>query len=479
MKYDSLQDFVTAVRETRGWSIRRLAEELGYSSPTSILRVLQGKANAESLDKFGKALGAMTSEPLTDEEIVELKLLLERGLSDDDSYRSTHLFISIMRNEVPEQEPVLLEDAATGRITTLRERYGSREGLRITIMNCEQVPMYRELAKMEAERPFPLDHFFLVDGPASLTVERMLAILPMIYNPHYQIFSRDAGGFQPQGLLQADMMLCAWRENGTEQFDVVTFQQRGHGLYANHHSAVENVLPLLTRAHHDEGFRPVRVINENEGIDFVDYCRYCTDLERDRTVMRIKPDVGVEQIPVEILADAYRDGCGSLPEAQAILPVLIDLFTERRLNAENKRQPSYHVMMRWGMWRFARTGRLSDHPWMLRSFTVEERKHILLTLMERMKHNRSFHLYFAQDDDVHREDEFVYYEGVGLCLVKPHTNYQLGSDHAEIMISQKSFCEAYSNFYLNHVIRYRTMPPERTLTLLQEMLRYLADHPDA
>ena len=47
---------------------------------------------------------------------------------------------------------------------------------------------------------------------------------------------------------------------------------------------------------------------------------------------------------------------------------------------------------------FAMTGRMSDHFWMMRPFTPEERVIILKELLTQQQKNPYFHIFFLKDD---------------------------------------------------------------------------------
>lgn len=478
MAAQSMQEWIDQMRGKRGWSLRRLAEELGYSSATSLVRIAQGSANAESVTRFAQAVEQLENEPLDEEETAALAMLMERKVASDDGYRTTQLLISLLRDERLAHPNIVLESPDGSVRTDMLSRYAGREGLRVTVLNCEHVPLFDELAELEAKTPFPIKHYLVEDGPASQTVERIRAILPVLFSEQYQVFSQELNTDEPMGMLQSDLMVVGWQENGQAQCDLVTFLERERGFFMHYESAAEEFLPLMMIALRQANFHPVRLMTGDARRDFLDYCIDCTELERDRTVMRIKPEVGIEQIPVDILADAFAEGCPDQQAVTKLLPPLRRLFEKRHRNARVKHQPQYHVLMRWGMWRFVRTGCLSDHPWLLRPFTVAERKRILQELMTLMRENPYFNLRFARDDDVHRLEEFIYYEGKGLYIIKPNTDYRLDGGHAEVVIRQKKFTNAYRRFYLDAVLNYRTMSAERSYQLLGEMLRYLNDHAD-
>lgn len=164
---------------------------------------------------------------------------------------------------------------------------------------------------------------------------------------------------------------------------------------------------------------PVRlVLPENT---LLGYSRFCAELEKDCAVYRLKPDIGFDQIPVHLLQRAIAD---HVDRAQLLeLKPMGDIARKRQQMLLNQTLPIYHVMKRRAMWQFVKTGRTSDHVWCCRSFTMEERLEILLYIRQQLMSKPNIHLHFLKDDSVLRDDEFVLYEGKGLFVVKPGTDY--------------------------------------------------------
>lgn len=474
---DTFQTLIDDIRAARGWSVRQMAEVLGYSSATSIVRLAQEKANHESIERFGRVLHAMTEAPLSEEEGIRLDALLERSQLSDEEYRTMQLLRSLMRNDTVSPQPITLVSSLRNEQTDIITRYRDKKDLRVAVFNCARVPIFPILAELNRINPVEIDHFLLLEGPAYLVVEYFLAVTPVLFAANYHPYSRLAEFGQPMGLLRSDIVFFIWQEDGRPVFDLVTFLSPDVGFVAHYPVTDDSLLPPSSLKDNENlGFRPARLVGMDADEDFAAYCSYCADLERDRTVMRVKPDFGVDQIPVHILTDAARDGCPDHALVETILPSLIDLFSQREQNARTKHQPQYHVLNLQAVWHFVKTGQLSDHPWLLRAFTPAERREILLSVIGQMTHNPRYHLRLTRSADISVENELIFYEGVGLSVVKAHTDYQLSGSHAEIMISQPAFLQLYQQFFLNSIMRYQTLSEERTLAALREMVQYLDDH---
>lgn len=212
--------------------------------------------------------------------------------------------------------------------------------------------------------------------------------------------------------------------------------------------------------------QPIRI--PAVGDDLLTYNAFCAELEQDHAVYRIKPDLGLEQLPVDILLRAGQEAAP--PEILRALPALTDLFRRRHQNVLTKGKPQHTVLKRSAMLQFARTGRLSDHPWILRDFTLGERRRILVYLKEVLLALPGFHLHLLKDEASMLDDEVILYEGVGLSLIKPGTDYNWLDTHAEILITQPEFLQVYKQFYQESLLMHRVAPEAETRAFLDELI---------
>ena len=473
---DTMEAFVTAFREARGWSIRRLASELEYKSTTTLMRVLEADASVSSAERFAQQLHGLREQPLTQEESQRLDRVLERMQLGDEAYRANQLLLKLICTRNPETaEHFTLVSPDGMQQMDFAAHYAGKEALQVVVFNCEHVRIFGALARLEQTSAAPIRHYVRENGPTYRTVERVLSALPVLYHDQYQVFSCALEENKPKGLLQADMVVCGWTEDGQRKHELIICHEADRGVLIGNALGADQVGLLYDRLKSVEKYRPVRLIGMESEADFVAYCMYCAELERDRAVMRIKPDFGVEQIQTEILLSAIGGGQES-PYMTTVAGQLKDLFNERLRNQERKKQGQYHVLKPKAVWHFVHTGRLSDQPYFLRPFTMAERVMILERLIGQMRSNPYFHLRFLKNADAFRDDEYIFYEGKGLCIIKPHTDYRLGEGHAEIMISQERFQQIYRSFYMNSILRYQTISEEQTLAEMNEMLRYARDH---
>ena len=188
---------------------------------------------------------------------------------------------------------------------------------------------------------------------------------------------------------------------------------------------------------------------------------------------RIKPDFGMEQIPTEIWIRAFAEGpMAGDGAALGDIEELAELFTQRQKNAFSKKQAQHHVLKQRAVWKFLRTGRLSDQFWAFRALTMRERLETLQLILEQHTENPYFTLHFLRDEDSMRDDEIICYDGAGLSIIKAGTNYDLSAAHSEIMVNQPEFLRIYRNFFLHSILPYNVQPEYKTRKILMGMIEY-------
>ena len=212
---------------------------------------------------------------------------------------------------------------------------------------------------------------------------------------------------------------------------------------------------------------------------FEDYVKYSADyaeLERNRAVWKIKPDVGVDQIPVWCMKNAMLEGeLSQNPQFLQVLEALEDVYRRRVENTWQKRRHS-HVIMKYGaMRRFAMTGRSADHFWAMRPYTPRERIAILSKLLEQQRKNPYVHLYFLRNESRLRDVEIAYYEGAGMLILESNTDYNLERNHSEVMITHPEMLQMYREFYMEVLVRDCVYSETETCEYLEKLIALVDD----
>lgn len=466
MKYTAIDSYVRQLLRSRDLTLQGLCALLGYRSLTSLTRIMQGSANRESLMKFAERLHACTELALTRQESSQLDDLIELRDIGDEDYGAMLALRRMIRGEpfTVTSPPVL--HFPDGSAQSFLGHYSAVRIYRMLIVNSEQVALYHDLALLLARSAFPVEHFMYAGNHPLHTVQCLHAAMQVLYCASYESFSYSIGldyPMAPRGLITSDLLLCDYEaEDGRPRHEMIVFTKPGVGQVQWIGSDIPSLRCLLPPR---SEMSPIRL--SVPGSDLLQYAAFCEELERDRAIYRIKPDLGLEQIPPALLRRAVDDAA---PELHQALDLLEEQFGRRQQNLLTKPNPQYHVLKRQAMWEFVHTGRLSDHPWCCRSFTPAERAEILRFLRHTLMELPGFHLHFLKDDDALRDDEIVLYEGRGLSIIKPGTDYDLQNEHVELMITQPEFIQLYRRFFMESTLRYRVETEEASAREMDRMI---------
>lgn len=469
---EDMRTFIQDYRKARRWTLKELATRLGYASTTSIERLADGKANVDSFLRFGQRLRAIEDAQLTKEEQKRLATLLEKRELSEDEYQAAQLLRRLLREQEPEGGELTLRDASGGPAQGFDERYARRDGLRLLILGCEGADVFPLLGRMLEERPFPVEHYMMDSESAASAVRRIMRLRPLLYRPSYQGMLRpeEAETAAPRGLTRADLMAVGWQdEKGALMCDLLSLQSAGEATLLTLPRSLDSLRPLLLPC--PERYTPLADAHLSRASDYLSYCRYCEMLERDRAVMRLSPDLGLELIPPEILCGALRPLDSLNPHEKKRLSgwdgPIQETFRRRWENAQQKRQPQYHVFKREAMWRFVKTGELARHAGMLRPLSALERAETLRQLLSALERNANIHMTFLQDGVDVGDTELTLYDGIGLRVVAPRAQDR---PDLETMVTQERFLRVYRDFFLRSIVTHRTLPEAQALSELQAML---------
>lgn len=458
--------YVRRLQNARGLTLQDLSRMLGYSSQTSLTRIMQETASRASLLKFTDRLRSCERLALTRAERNQLDDLIELHDIGGEDFETMLKLRQILRGEPADDGRSFRLIGRDGSATTFLAHFAGKRIRRMLLLNSERAPIFQDLALLLESGSFDLEHLQYVKNGAMHTVQSLHAAMPIIYSPHYvaRTFSYDESVDMPRGLMTSDILFCEYETaEGSSVNDMIVFDSLCTGQQQFISSSIDDVMRFLPDR---RLMRDMRICIAD--VDLMQYNAFCAALERDHSVCRIKPDLALEQIPLEILEKAVAD-CAPA-ELQQEMRTLVAAMRERQRNNMEKDAPQYHIFKRGAMLRFARTGRLSDHIWCCRAFTAEERVRILRYLRDTLMALPGFHLYFLKDDAALREDEIVLYEDRGLSIIKAGTDYDMSARHSEILITQPEMLKVFKCFFMESTLRYRVESAEASAAEIDRLI---------
>lgn len=205
---------------------------------------------------------------------------------------------------------------------------------------------------------------------------------------------------------------------------------------------------------------------------YLQYTESCRKLEQGRATYAIKLDVALNHIHPDILLPCVKDEFWALAgeQAEEMKLEFWRIHMGRWENMFGKKKESHIIFSKEAMESFARTGRLSDHFFAIRTYMSDERAAILRNLRDQMRGNPNFHVHFFRDSFEPPLTEICLYEGAGTLMTKPYTNYDLASDHTEAIITKREFCERYKEFYMQDLLERHVIPQEETAALMDRLI---------
>lgn len=451
-----------------------LTELLDYRSKTSISRIVKGKAQQRSVEEFlERVRNIMCLSPAENEE---LDALLESSRWRND-YQASREMLAFLKGS-PEHGNVCLEMANAQETVDLVSRYKDSAKIEITLLNSSYVSIFGVLGALIRQKNAHVNHYILVDDNTAKTIHSVNAMLNIFYETGYEgyVCQRESGDQLSQhcGMDHSDIMLVSYiTEDGQSMEDLIVFDRPDHGVVSSGAAGTYSGVVQLDFS----AYLPIkRSYFECAALeDYAQYSRDYASLEYNRPVYKIKPDVCVDSIPSDLMGDAVREGPWAedenmRPIIEEILPELIEIYEKRVQNTFEKHKPAHTVMKTRAMWRFACTGRTTDHFWGMRPYTPSERKRIFTLLLKEYEGNPFFNLYFLKDNDFLRDVEIAYYEGIGMLILESGTDYNLAEGHSEVLITHPEFLRLYKDYFLKNLIKHQVLSREQTGKFLRECI---------
>ena len=469
----NIRELLQSIMEERGLTPSELTHLLGYQSKTSLVRVLRGQTNQRALDAMVKRL--CETIDLTDEERAHLDEALEEMLWQDD-YSSVREMVRFLKGEHDEVGSVSIEWIDSGKTADFGGLYEDARELRFTILNCQFINIFPAVQHYVHDCGAEAEHFLMLGNMPTGILRAVNVLIPLLYEPRYRCYARRIDNtsqwLHAFGVLAADILVAQYVDrDGKSGEDLIVFDQPGHG-FLQPNPMNSGCLRLLGIPR--ELYSTVkRTYDDQPCMDsYVRFCAECAQMECNRAAYVLKPDVSIDWIPVEILEAALCDGeAGDIARTPGMLDQLREISRARMRNTFEKRKVARTILKRGAMLRFARTGRTMDHFWGMRPFTSEERVRILENLLEQIEDNPYFNVYILKDNAAISDIYVGYYEGVGVLLLDPRTDYTLDDGYSEVMITHPEFGRLFKEYFERVLLAKEVLSFNETTAFIRRLIR--------
>ena len=472
----------------RGLSATAVAEELGFKSRTAFFRILHDESRMPSIRKCFDAAKASRMLALTDEEVDQLNEAMrvsELGKLTYGIHCVIHEMISpaSIQNDERDIEIVGMEGVETIEDVIALLPPGGR--VNIMMSGCGSKYLVDRIHRLTQERTIEnITHLFAINEEDAEDVKVLSSISDILFSSVYSAYYVNETGVSQRNwwLRSGVIMFDHTADNGEKTTVQLTWLNHRryfclaakndsgmlfwHNLYRNYSG---ELIPLKKEPEKKEnGAAP----DLKDYIEFTDEFR---KLEQNRAIYSIKPDMPINCVPVEIIApiiieNYYSSFAQGNVQADAQIARLYDIHVQRCSGVYNRKKPLFLVLSPQAMRNFAQTGQRTDHFFLGRPYTPQERVTLLTLLRDQTRDNPNFNILMRKNADIVDDKEVTIYDGYGVALIKADTSWRLEHDHQEVMLESRMLAQHFKSYFMDSVLNGAVMTKEESIALLDELI---------
>ncbi len=455
----SLRDLIGEWQRREGLTLSALSQRLGYGSKTSLQRVMNGQARASSALQL--ELRLREHIPMSLEETTRLHReigLLRFGEADWQVFEAIWVLLSAHR--LTDRGEVSIRVVNTGETTTLTEHYAEAEGLEAYVLGCVIPPYALPLDELVAKPGAVVYHALACENERDI-INGVADVLHLVPNGSYHLRMLSAAHEPTRG----NMMVCEYSLRGQPMEDLLMMHADG-------------TADLLTRPGKGQLLKLVGVYSDSyrpfkqplqQVLTPDGYLSYLADfaaLEHNRAIWSIRTSVGASLIPGELMIRASEDRLPAELLARA-KPIAV----QRTQNTYARRQPVCIAFKKNAVERFLETGRCFGHFSFMRPFTAEERAEILGVILQNMRANPYFHVYFLRNDNAVRDLGITAYADRGLVLLPAEGEAQPLERYYDGRLPSPAISRLFGEFFTRELLPTACFTEHESCLMMESLLR--------
>lgn len=450
-----------------GISASEAARLVGFRSRNSIFRILSGETSAAVEQRFLVSLREAVGESWPKERWQALEDALSVKCVGLEQFRSNQAFMQALQEKQENVQYTVETNWKAPEVGVIPLKLLLDDLVResevevIVCGHCDRTLttlLLETLRKAGDEGRAVIRHY--IDIREEAAVQNILGILPLLTKVWYNARLVEEGAC-------SDEMAALYRINVISIRQTQANGQRfWHQLlrcdassFAHTYASGEGspLADILDRCRFQlELLKPIGTTGDGAQA-FVEYTAQYEQLERDGMILSIKPDIHFNCVPTELLYQSIMEGFAQtgLAEGPGLLELLQQLqqiHDERYRSIYSKHRPTHLVYSIPAMERFMQTGVQSDHFFVQRAYTMDERKEILRRMYQAMQENPYFNMHFLRRDMPEFVNEMTYYENKGVLLLDAYTGYDLHDDHSEALITLPVFQHSFCRFFMDTLL---------------------------
>lgn len=467
-------EYLTEWMEKHGHTCASLSEITGQKSRTTVSRLMHDQCSPQRCAVFITEL--ITALPdIGEEELKRFRQSVDVSRYGKERYFAYQAFSALALPDTPsEAEDVSFIGSAFGEKLLSHLEEDNCEMLVLGCMDKRTLNAIRKILYFRSGS-IKITQYFALQQCPDLT-PLLSCILPLLHSPDYSLVSVE----KTDSLTASKLVL---------QDAFVIKSPSGQKLIIPSGCKTVNAMKLAENADlmsfyenllMQEGHLQSRYTVSYEyqtAEDYLNFLNQCIEYERNRTIFQIKPDLGTEHIPVDLLLANFRSfsAYSNAADIRAGEDALYRAFEIRHANLHSKRQPTYIFLNKNSMIDFAKTGVMVDHPACLRPFTPQERVQIFEYIIEQSRKNPYYFPLFLTNPDSYKKYSFVGYDKFGLLVYGLDTSYSQEDHYREILLTSPDIVDHFTNFALNVVLKSQVESLRSSIEFFQHLIRVASE----
>lgn len=489
MQQMSFGDHLKEFLQEDDLSASEVARLVGFRSRNSIFRILSGQAGADVKLRFLGKLHDVLGDTWPESRWHTLQESLSAERLGDNRYQSRCAFEKLLYSADEDfdaqVEKVDVPADDTVSLASILDAMASMPRAEIVITGCCDSGLSHLLAdrcgKAGSDGRLTIRQY--IDTSDNCVTQNILGVLPLITKPWYTARLVEPGSCPEETLAlyrTHTMSFCYQTETGTQGSTLIRLD-KDRFIGKMNLQSTSIVMQTLDRRRFDlELLKSLPNLDQGEDLAqgaeaFITFTETYRELENDCLICSIKPDVHFNCLPVEVLEAAIRDGFSQIGLADgeildALMAALKDIQVRRLDNMFHKHKPTHIIYSLPAMERFMRTGVQTDHFFIQRAYTVEERRIIIRALLDAMRDNPWFNVYFLKDIAPELRYEITMYGDKGVLLMDAYSNYALQEDHSDALVTLPAFISSFRSYFLDELLAHHVISRAESIRQLERLL---------
>lgn len=499
---DSFQECLGQLMEERELSAGLLADMLQYKSKTTLLRVLQGKAGVRCVGNVYADLCRCEALRLTEEEIDRLQVAYDVELWGLENYRARSEMRRFLRPHSNKQHPMWIQcmDGDTISLEELFARFVPCDTE--AALAGDKIPVaHLEMFVLSSGYPYVMHvlagllgrlrcrihvrQLMQLNGDTARTVRMIRCLLPVLpYHNHEAFYIRQEDishdPIYSYGIGRALILRATLPDGTTREFQVLIRDEHTGAIFEA--PGLWDYWARYMETYIQRGYPMKSQVPDLR--DYLQMLEYYGEIEKGREILLFKGDVCFDYVPVDILVGAIAAESFTpkeLSKLTTVLPQLRAVQEKRFQNVVAKREPTHWIASPRRLREMAETGKMKSHFFGMRPFNIEERIRIFQLLLRMVEENPYFHMYMLLPEEEGNllDMDIAYMVGLGIQIIAADTDYSMENGWSETMLTERSFCDLYREFFMEELIPNYTYAPEQTAVILREIIREMEEKRDA